>query len=343
MIYKSNKSNKSNRSELRQDLVSGDWILIAPKRGKKPQTFLADRSNRTNKTYKSYRPKKNCPFENPLKSHKPILVYESKRGWELVVVENKYPAVVHHKVCADSFRDGPYLVAEGIGHHDVIITRDHDKNFVDLKPSQANQVFEAFRDRYLMLLDDPCLAYISIFHNWGPAAGASVYHPHYQLLALPVVPPDIKHSLTGSLNYFKKYRRCVHCDIISYEQREKKRIIYENDGAVVFTPFVSREPFELRIFPQKHLPYFENTLDLELGYAVEALQTGLRKIKSKLSDPDYNFFIHTAPIQNKNKYKNYHWHIEVIPKTNISAGFELGTGIEINPVDPDEAAKILKK
>jgi len=111
---------------------------------------------------------------------------------------------------------------------------------------------------------------------------------------------------------------------------------------VAFAPFISREPFELRVFPKKHLPYLENTSNEDLSWMVEALQKSLIKIEKRLKDPDYNFFIHTAPISGKNKYKNYHWHIEIQPKISISAGFELGTGIEITVIDPDEAAKILK-
>ena len=101
-------------------------------------------------------------------------------------------------------------------------------------------------------------------------------------------------------------------------------------------------PLNCEFFPKKHLPYFEDTKKEDLELVVEALQKALIIIKNKLNDPDYNFFIHTAPILNKKNYKHYHWHIEIQPKISISAGFELGTGIEITVVDPDEAAKILR-
>jgi UDPglucose--hexose-1-phosphate uridylyltransferase len=325
-------------SELRQDLVSGDWIVIAPGRARKHLQMLRKKGKRKKA------PVKGCPFENPQETGhgKPILIYEKENDWLVQIVPNKYPAFVHQNLCASLFKKGPYSVVGGVGHHDLLITRDHNKNFPKLDSESANLVFQAFRDRYLMLFNDPCLAYISIFHNWGPKAGASMYHPHYQLVAIPVVPPDVGHSLNGSLNYFRKHKKCVHCTMLDWEKKEKKRIIYENKGALVFTPFISREPFELRVFPKKHLPYFENTLDEDLEWIVEALQIGLQKIEKKLNDPDYNFFIHTAPLKDKQKYKNYHWHIEIQPKISISAGFELGTGIEITVIDPDEAAKILR-
>lgn len=322
-------------SQLRQDPVSGDWIVIAPGRAKK---HIAKKQKRLKA------PIKNCPFENPQASGngEPVLLYEGKKDWILQIIPNKNPAFVPRDICPKIFKIGPYSAVAGVGRHDVIITRDHNKNFQNLSISDANLVFKAFKERYKILTEDNCEAYISIFHNWGPKAGASVYHPHYQMISIPVIPPDIQHSLYGSSVYFKKNKKCVHCEMIKWEKKIKRRIVFENKGAIVFTPFVSREPFELRIFPKKHLPYFEETSEANLKFMVEALQKALAKIEKKLGDPDYNFFIHTAPTLNKENHKHYHWHLEIQPKISISAGFELGTGIEITVADPDEAAKILR-
>ena len=325
-------------SELRQDLVSGDWIVIAPRRAEKHLQYLK-------KGERIKAPIKGCPFENPQKSGhgQPILAYKNSNGWRVQVVPNKYPAFTHKNIQPKISKNGPYSVVEGVGHHDLVITRDHHKNFPHLGKLDADLVFRAFVDRYRILTKDPCSAYVSIFHNWGPKAGASIYHPHYQIISIPVVPPDVGHSLSRSSRYFKNFKKCVHCVMIEYEKKFRRRIIYENKGAIIFTPFISREPFELRVFPKKHSPYFEDTNREDLKWVVEALQKALMKIEKRLKDPDYNFFIHTAPILNKEKYKHYHWHIEIQPKISISAGFELGTGIEITVVDPDEAARILKQ
>ncbi len=325
-------------SELRQDLVSGDWIVIAPGRANRSGKF---------KNILSRKPAllKGCVFENveTASLKKPILTYKDGKEWSLQIIENKFPAFTHHDVCSVFKKTGPYTVTDGVGHHDLVVTRDHHKDFPSLHKERANQVFEAFRDRYLTLLEDPCLAYISIFHNWGPSAGASVYHPHYQIISIPVVPPDIQHSLEGSRRFFKKQKACVHCAMIAWELRTKKRVIFQNEGAVAVAPFFSRAPFEVRVFPKPHLPYFENSYDHQIEYVVEALQESLRRVKRNLNDPDYNFFIHTAPLIERSRYINYHWHVEVIPKLSIFAGFELSTGLEINPVDPDLAAAILRK
>ena len=330
----------NSKSELRQDLVSGDWIVIAPGRSKRPDQFIRKGIKRKKA------PRKGCPFENLQKNdnNEPFLIYPNKHSWAIQVIQNKYPAVQHlGEKCESAYKHGLFQVMPGFGHHDIIITRDHNKNFPDLDKEHANLVFQAMRDRYLMLYNDKCLEYISIFQNWGPNAGASVFHPHFQLIAIPVVPPDVTHSLRGSKEYFDKHKQCTHCLMIEWEKKEGKRVIYENDGAIAFAPYVSRVPFEARVFPKKHLSFFENTYDHDITSVVDALQKTLKLIHKNLNDPDYNFFIHTAPLKNKENYKHYHWHIEILPKLAIYAGFELGTGVEINQADPDVAAKTLRQ
>ncbi len=327
-------------SELRQDLVSGDWIVIAPKRAKKAGQFLK-------KIKRIKQPIKGCPFENPQETGhgEPLLLYleAGSKKWLIQVVKNKFPAFTHQNIKALVFKNGPYSVLSGVGHHEVLIMRDHNKNIPHLDDKNVFLVFKAFQERYRSLAKDCCSAYISIFHNWGLRAGASIYHPHCQITSIPVIPPDIQHSFSGSLRYFKKNKECVHCAMIKWEKKNENRIIFENKEAIVFAPFVSREPFELRVFPKQHLPYFEDTSDDILRDIAEALKTALLKMEKHLKDPDYNFFIHTAPVLNKKSYSHYHWHIEILPKVSISAGFELGTGIEITVVDPDDAAKLLRE
>lgn len=327
-----------NKSELRQDPVSGDWTIVAPGRAKRPDDFMA----RLPKRKRS--PVKNCPFENPeLSGRKAILTYPDHREWGVKVVENKYPVVTHKDKCGVFTKKGPHGFLPGAGHHDLVISRDHDKNFPRLSKEDANLVFQAFRDRYLTLVDHPCIAYISIFHNWGHSAGASIYHPHYQMLSIPVVPSDVSHSLAGSARYYREHKKCVHCAMIDWDLKEKKRIVFQNDGALAVAPFVSRAPFEIRVFPKKHLSYFENTRDEDIAAVVEATQFALKKLEKNVGDPDYNFFIHTAPIQDKEKYGHYHWHLEILPSLSIRASFELGTGLDITSVDPRDVARILRK
>lgn len=327
-------------SELRQDLVSGDWIILAPERAKRPELFGQK------KNVRKVLPRATCPFEpenikTTLAEWPPILSYPNEKNWKAIIAPNKYPALKHLFGCSLDLRHGPNATKTGVGNHDLLITRDHKKNFADLPPNEAVEVLSLLQERYKQLAKDKCNFYTSTFFNWGSSAGASVYHPHYQILTLPIIPPDIAHSLNGSKRYFKANKRCVHCVMLSFDLREKKRIIDKNKYAISLAPFVSRTPFEVRVFPLRHRARFESTSKKELKAVAEILQKAIKRIRIHLNDPDLNFFIHTSPLKDL-KYHYYHWHIEIIPKINIFGGFELSTGVEINIVDPEMAASILK-
>lgn len=338
---KTPSKNECEPSEFRQDIVSGDWVLIAAGRKKRPRDLVI-------KEKREAPSEKSCPFENPQASGNaaPVIVFPENSGanWEIQVIPNLYPAVCSDKgVNPAIVQKGPYFTAAGAGYHDLIITRNHKDNFPALSPEKAADVFKIMQRRYKEVSGDERMRYVSIFHNWGASAGASIYHPHYQMISIPVIPPDVSHSLNGSKNYFSAHKLCVHCSILEREIKDGSRIIFENSKAVAFLPFVSREPFEIRIFPKDHHSFFEDAGEDVLSAVVEALQQSLRMLKDKLREVDYIFFIHTAPVKDKREYAYYHWHIEVQPKISISAGFELGTGIEITVVDPDDAAEFLKE
>ncbi len=321
--------------EFRHDLISGNWVLIAPTRALRPHHIKSSKREKTSR--------KGCPFENPYEGNVVIAQYGEGASWRVAAIENKYPAVVHGWGAVKKQRNALYECVAGTGHHEIVITRDHDLNFPSMKPAVAEEVFAMFQDRYRALMKEKEVAYISIFQNWGQSAGASIAHPHYQILAVPIIPSSVSHSLTAATAYFKAHRRCVHEAVLSSELKEKNRIVFKNRDAVVFTPYVSLKPFELHIYPVRHNAYFEDAKPNELRGVVQALQESLRRMKRVLKDPDYNFFIHTAPVKDRKRYPHYHWHIEIEPKVKIDAGFELGTGIEINSVDPDEAARLLSK
>ncbi|MGC9046545.1 MAG: galactose-1-phosphate uridylyltransferase [Minisyncoccia bacterium] len=325
--------NNQNSPEFRQDIISGEWVLIAPQRNKRLKKIKKKVGLDTSV--------KTCPFENISKTH-PIIFEIKEKNWFVVVVPNKYPAVIDDFNCPLVISKNFYNQITGIGVHDLIITSNHNKNFAQQTLQHSFLVLLAFRERYKQVMNNSCISYISIFHNWGREAGATIYHPHYQLIAIPVIPPNILHYLNGSKRYFVKNKRCVHCDIIANEKKHKIRILYENKSAIVIAPYVSKEPFELRIYPKKHNSFFEETPDNILYDIADALYYALNKIEKKLKKPDYNFFINTAPVKYKSKFSFYHWFIEIIPKLNIDAGFELNTGIEINTISPEMVIKILK-
>lgn len=323
--------------------MSGEWVLISSARQRRPQPLAAEK--------KHCRPcsKKDCPFENPQKfgNPPPILWYPRTTGggfddWFIQVIPNKYPALLRSGVCPKSYHYGPYKKMEGFGSHEIIITRDHAKDLKKMSAEEIILVLRAYKGRYKMLESEKCVEYILIFHNQGELAGASISHPHSQLVALPIVPPDVSRSISGGIGFFEKNKKCVHCVMLDWEKKEKKRIIFQNKYFIAFVPYASRVSYEVRIFPKKHSSDFEEISEKEMPYLAEAMKDVLSRIAGVLKNPDYNFFIHTSSAKVKN-VPYYHWHMEILPRTYKWAGMELGTGIEVIAVPPEEAAENLRE
>ncbi len=347
-MSKARKSTRKNlASELRQDLVSGDWVAVATGRAKRPQ-FLR-------KPATFYQAPSSCLLRN---LEKPLVLLSLdgvkkakkkhpggnlwKSDWWVVVVPNKYPAF-GRGACSIFYQEGPYRWTEGVGHHEVVVTRDHDRSPAQMSEGEVELLLRSYQERYWALKNDICVEYVSIFHNHGHLAGATIYHPHSQIIALPVIPPDVARSLQGSAAYFHKHKSCVHCVTLKHEKKIKSRVVYENKFFLVLEPYASKTAFETRIFPKRHSPHFEEITPEERRHLASALRVTLGKIYKVLHNPDYNFFLHTAPTGDTDEFHHYHWHFEILPKTAIWAGFEIGTGIEISTVSPEEAAGFLRK
>ncbi len=333
------------RSELRQNPVSGDWVLIAPGRARRPNQFSVGVGAPT--------PKKDCPFEDPQKTNNidPLVWYtaDTKKGvgavvdsWALQVIPNKYPLVTKHEgSCPVPPGEGFTRAMPATGFHEVVIPRDHDIFLADMRSEQAELMVRAYQDRILTHKDEDCLQYVLVFHNHGAAAGASIWHPHSQILALPFVPHDVRRSIAGSRAWFEKKSTCVHCEIVAAEESSAERLVYQNNEFVVMTSYAPHASFELRIFPRAHNSHFEEITEGQRLCLADALTAALRRLKKVLGDVSYNFFIHTAPVD-KQDYRYYHWHVEIFPKTSTLGGVEHGSGIRVVEVAPEAAAEYLR-
>jgi len=336
-MIKERKIKKQLASELRMDLVSNDWVVIATGRAKRPSSFA--KKHRRQKTVS----KKDCPFCQTEILSKGVLSRRDRSdgSWLAIAVPNQYPAF-SPAAELNQRKEGPNRVMDGVGFQEIIITYDHEKQIGQLNPKEVKAVIDVYQERYLELMKNKLVKYISIFHNHGESAGATVFHPHSQLIAIPVLDPNFRSSIDGASNFFQNQGKCVYCVILDWDIRNKKRIIYENEKFVVLCPFAPQVSFEVRIYPKKHQPYFERINDEEKELFADALQKALNKIYKGLKNPDYNFYIHTAPCDGAN-YDYYHWHLNILPKTSIWAGFELSTGIEISVIEPEKAARYLRK
>ncbi|MFH1460872.1 MAG: DUF4921 family protein [Patescibacteria group bacterium] len=330
------KIKKKFPSELRMDLVSNDWVVIAIGRAQRPETFAK------HKRIKEKINPKDCPFcQNKILEKSIDKVNQPDGSWFVLSMPNDFPAFAPNSRLRER-KQGPNRIMDGVGYHEVIITRDHEKQMAEFSLLETKMVVELYQKRYWALMNKEFVKYISIFHNHGREAGSSIVHPHSQLIAIPVVDPDLRDSLDGAENFYLSQGKCVYCAMLQWDLKDKQRIIYQNEKFVVLCPFAPQVSFEVRIYPKEHQAHFEKMDEKERELLADALQIALSKIYQGLNDPAYNFYIHTAPCDGTT-YDNYHWHINILPKIAIWAGFELAAGIEISTIEPEKAAKFLRE
>jgi len=334
--------------ELRKDSVIGRWVIIATERAKRPRDFKPDPIQQEDPT--------NCPFCDGSEGMTPPELYAVRengskpdtRGWKVRVVPNKYPALgtdddlVKRGV-------GMYDTMTGFGTHEVVIeTPDHFRPIDKLSVNEIEKVLMVYQMRIEHLYQDKRFRHILIFRNEGKLAGASLFHPHSQLIATPITPKRVKEELEGAEAYFKLKERCVYCDMIRTELECGERIVCQNEHYLSFCPFASRFPFEIWILPKKHELNFHESRD-HRGDLAWILKVTMEKLQVALHRPQYNYIIHSAPnLFPRRGYwhtiqDDYHWHFEIMPRLTRVAGFEWGTGFYINPTPPEEAAKFLRE
>ena len=327
--------------ELRRDPIIGRWVIIAKERGKRPSDFVIE----DEKTKGGFCPL--CPG-NEHTTPPEVLAYgrpfyaPNTQGWSLRVVPNKFPALIIEGD-VDKQGEGIYDMMNGIGAHEVIIeTPKHDETIPQMSVDQVKLILLAYKDRMVDLAKDTRFQYIIIFKNFGRAAGASLEHSHSQLIALPIVPQLIQEEITSSLRYFEYKERCAFCDIIHQELSGNTRVVCENRDFVTIAPFAPRAPFEMWLLPKKHQSsYISMDEGLFNSLAGIFLET-MGRLNKALPKVPYNYMLHTAPLKNL-AMDYYHWHIEIMPKLTMVAGFEWGTGFYINPTPPEESAKFLRE
>ncbi|MBC7326006.1 MAG: galactose-1-phosphate uridylyltransferase, partial [Moorella sp. (in: Bacteria)] len=230
----------------------------------------------------------------------------------------------------------------GVGAHEVIIEgSDHNAFFPDLAPPHAVQVLKAWRQRHLQLERDERLQYIQLFKNHGRTAGASLEHPHSQLIATSLVPAAVNREIARISDYRKEKGGCLFCDLMAAELDTGARIVAFNKEFLAFCPFASRFPMEMWVLPRRHQASFGACEDEQLEQLAAILQDILGRLRKAAGDPPFNLVLHTAPLRQEDGI--YHWHFELLPRLTIVAGFEWGTDMYINPTPPEMAAQALKE
>lgn len=333
---------------LRYSKLKDKWVIIAKNRAKRPEAFR----------FEIFSNKKESPFVYGNEHLTPPETFairqkgsqSNKEGWFCRVVPNKYHALAIEEVAAP-FLNGFFEGFGGFGAHEVIIDTPNDT----LMPHEYSifdwlNILISIKERMSALFMDPRFKYISIFKNHGYNAGATIAHPHTQLLALPILSSQVKKEITIALDYFKKTGRVLQNDEVNEELRLKDRIIFENTLFVAFCPFASAFSFEIEILPKENLlPFYmcERDVFIELS---SVLSFVLKRLNIALPNSSYNMIFNMHPshsIQNELSYPYkiehfYRWYVEIIPRIYGIGGFELGNGIFINPILPEEAAAFLR-
>ena len=325
-------------SELRQDRTGGNWALIAPRRGQRPQ---ASAPARPAGTVPRFDPK--CPFCPGHESELPGILAETpapgEPGWSVRVVPNKYPAV---QAVADAPHVAEHVVHAGYGFHEVIIESPrHDAALDSLAADERLAAMRAYRDRSRVLFAEPRIECVVLFRNHSSRAGASQLHPHAQAIALGTVPPRLAALNEWGKRYHAEHGICATCEELQIETRHRNRVVEETEQFIALVPFAAEHPYEIWIVPLDHQASF---IELDEGALAEfggLLARCLQRLKKVLNDPPYNFVVNSAPKREFGA-AHFHWRLRLVPQVAIWGGFELGGGLPIDPSSPEDDAAALR-
>ncbi len=309
--------------ELRKDYILDRWVIVSQERANRPFDFKDDAINR----------KKECIFCEGNEDKTPPSIYELNEGksWKVRVIPNKFSATDPNGNAEVQTHNRFYTFAGDHGRHEVIVeTPKHGKDFGDLDVEQIVDVIKTYNLRINELSKDEKIKYVCLFKNQGKNAGASIDHPHSQMISTSMMPPIIQQKIDA----IKKYPSCPYCDIIKSEKDSYRRC-FENDSFVSFCPYASLFNYEVWLFPKNHKKLFGDFDDKELYDLASMLKSAAGKLEDKNIDYDVDFYYSPSG-------EDLHFHVEVKPRISTWAGFEMGFGIVINSVSPEDAAKFFR-
>jgi UDPglucose--hexose-1-phosphate uridylyltransferase len=329
---------------LRFDITTNDWVIFAPRRALRPHDFQQRPKAPTPDTDKA------CPFCPGNEHLTPAEVFAvrdgsppNSRGWKVRVMPNKFPAL---RIEEDFHRGQSgrlFSYMGGCGAHEVIIdSPSHSLVLAQQAVEQVRLLLWTLQQRYIDLMRDPRFQTIVLFKNHGERAGTSLAHPHCQLIAASVVPHMLRHKLSVAAQYFDRTGECVYCAMAEEELAAKERLVTMNDHFIALCPYASTVPFETWIFPRVRQSSFRWLDPSLLRPLAEILKNVLARLYVGLNDPDFNLTIDTVP-RGEEQGEYFLWHIQILPRLTQRAGFEMGSGMSINPVLPEEAAALLRE
>lgn len=331
-------------SILRFDQTVSDWVIFAPARAQRPHDF---RGRGLLSDFDSSE-KHDCPFCPGNESLTPPEIYAERvnqnvrSAWLVRVVANKFPAL---RIEDDALRheEGNGLRSmDGCGAHEIIVeSPEHAALLAEQPVEQIQHVLGAAQLRWQDLMRDPRFQTVTVFKNHGAGAGTSMRHPHWQLIATPVVPRLLRVMQSVANDYFDLTGVSLYRVMLQDELARGTRIAAANEHFVALLPYASHLPFETWIFPRRHQSSFAALEAGRIRPLAETLKTVLLKLLKGLDNPDFNLTIASA-ARGAEADQCFSWHIRIAPRLTTPAGFELGSGMSINPVLPEYAAEYLQ-
>lgn len=340
-------------------IVPSESVLVATARGMRPrkQEEVVKRDRREHV--------ETCPFckGNEDKTPATIAAFPDEDNWQIRIVENLFPVLGDDRD-ETALNFGLQQVISGYGRHEVIIDHhQHGISIYEMSVEHLRLLFSAYRQRITELYQsDARLKYALVFKNFGPAAGASIPHTHSQIIAMPVVPENVINEVEHSRKYYQKHNHCVFCSLIdealtyeatiydrhSGEVRRKinvgQYVVERGEHFVAIKPFASRYEWEVHILPLTHQSDFTRVSDEDLEDLSAVVKNTMKRLEKVIGGAQYNFFLHSVP--HADEYKDcdasYHWHLEICPRTSIPTGFELGSGLFVSTISPEDAAQQLR-
>ncbi len=320
-----------------------EWVILAPERANRPQQTVKKKAAEALPDRDE-----DCPFCPGNEDKTPDEVFRipasgKDSAWAVRVVPNRFAALTQ-EAGTERVGDGYFnRKIPGFGVHEVIIeSPSHNTPMALMTYPQIEKVLTAYQQRYNVLKENRRLQFITIFKNHGKESGTSLAHPHSQLVATPMVTPYYHRRFDVAHDYFVNFGRCLYCDLLANELEKDERIVVETEQFVVFQPFASRSPYETWIIPKLHRASFGMLTEEHIREMASVLKDTLYCLYYELSNPAFNFMIDTSTTYDEED-PYYHWHLRIMPRLSMIAGFEIGSGIYISSALPEDTAKTLRK
>ena len=327
---------------IRKDPVTKQSVIISSERIGRPSDYVNSDKRHTANSELS------CPFcrGHEMKTPDPVYTVYPKQEeiWQVRIVPNKYPIISETHENELPKENALFYASSSKGFHDVVI--EHPNHYFNFYHSEVEDFFYIFKSVIMRLKDlskNKDMLYSLHFKNFGPEAGASLYHSHSQIITTPFIPTQMFDEINGAVEYYTENGRCVYCDIIKEEKLLNERVICENDNFIAISPFASKSPYQIYIMPKNHSDSIINTSSENILDFSRILKNVFDRLYKLLGEVGFNYVLHTISPVLCNKYKlSNHWFLDIMPKMSKLAGYELGSGVFINSITPEDATLQLK-